>query len=369
MTSVRAPRRVRPFVACLALSAVAAACASAQDAPDHRYSDGIVAIVEGEPITMHELELACRLHPDFHSLPQGDSRGESRERIEFKKQVLKEGAGGGELSLILQKVLLQRAKEAKVELTAADEERLNQELARVAERTRGGMEGLRAALAEIKVPFDYFVARKRTNLLITKLLLSNVSHAIFPTPAEVRHRYEEQKSRYERPGELRLRLLTLFPDPDDSVRSMRELDPLVQERVKARTWDARAFAAELRQRIARGELAFEDAQRRFSMGPYYDAEQVFRADERLDLKLRAPLPERIARLAAGELSEVIDSPHGLHLLHLVDRQERGVVPLEEVQQEIEVQLKEEVWLRRRDAWIADAKAKAHIEVFFPPPGN
>lgn len=366
----------RIALACLAAVGLPAARAQGGGPPpqDPAYADGLVAIVEGEPITLHELELACRLHPDYHDLPRGDSL----ERQEFRRAVLHDGAQDGELGLITQKVLLHEAAASKVELTEADQARLDQEIGRVAERHRGGVDGLRLALQQIGVPYEYFVERKRTNLLITKLLLSSVSREIFVTPAEIRHDYEKRRADFERPGEVRLRQIVLYLDPaEDSWRPLRQLPAEVVEQIRDETWDARAFASTLRERLASGELAFEQAQRLYSMANVIDREEVFALDALRTAGLFPPVPERVAAMAVGELSQVIETSgsvrpgpvEALHLVLLVDRQARGVVPLEEVQDRIELDLKEEVWSKRRDAFITQTRAKAHVMVFLPPPGN
>lgn len=379
-TGPRVNRRLAPArrlaLASLAMALLGASPARSQTPPPPgpAYADGIVAIVEGEPITMHDLELACLLHPEYHDLPRGDSL----ERQEFRRAILHDGAQDGELGLITQRVLLNVAKESKVELSSDEQARLDQEIARVAERHRGGIDGLRLALQQIGVPYDYFVERKRTNLLITKLLLTSVSREIFVTPAEIRHNYEKRHAEFERQGEVRLRQIVLYLDPAEwSWRPIRQLPPEVVKQINDKTWDARAFAASLRERLAAGELAFEQAQRLYSMGNVIDREEVFSPLALHTAGLFPPVPDRVAALAVGELSDVIETSgsvrpgpvQALHLVLLVDRQERGVIPLEEVQDRIEMDLKEEVWAKRRDAFIAQARAKAHVLVFLPPPGN
>jgi hypothetical protein len=354
-------------LAALAASLSPSPSAAAQDAPaGPQYADKIVAIVEGVPITLHELELACRLHAEYHDLPKGDSL----ERQEFRRQVLERGitdprSGDKELSLITKLVLLQKAKEQKVELTSQDEERIQQEISHTAERQPGGMDGLRQALDQLGVPYDYFVARKRENLLITKLLLTTVSREIFITPAEVRRHYEEHRAEYERPGELRLRQIVIYLDPEeDAPQVPAAIKPLLQ----AKTWDARAFAADLRRRIAAGELPFDQAASQYSMDYDPTPEKVFPVDR--PVPLRAPLPARVARMRAGEVSDVIEVPRGrtvdLYILWLVDRKERGVLPLEEVQDEIELTLKDQIWAQRRDAFIERVRGEAHVEVYLDP---
>ncbi|MCO5165501.1 MAG: hypothetical protein M9894_03915 [Planctomycetes bacterium] len=359
--------------ACALALALAAGAPAPARAQEPAWADAIVAIVEGEPITLRELELACRLHPAYHDLPRGDSR----ERQEFRRAILHEGVEKGELGLIAQKVLIHKAREAKVELTSSDEERLNLEIARMAERQPGGIDGLRDALRRIDVPYEYFVERKRSNLHITKLLLTNVSREIFITPTEIRHQYETRRAEFERPGEVRLRQIVLYLDPLEDAMSLRHLPADLRKRIRDKEWDARAFAAELRAKLDAGELAFEHAQRTYSMGLVVDREEVIPAHGLHQAGLFPPVPSRVGSMAVGELSEVVETSgsvrpgpvRALHLLLLVDRQERGVLPLEEVQERLELELKEEVWEKRRDAFIKKARADAHVLVFLPAPGN
>lgn len=367
----RHPRHSLPLLASTLGTLLALLFAGAASAQEERhYEDSIVAIVEGEPITLSELELACRLHPEYHDL----SKGTARERQEFRRRVLLDGAEpqSGELGLVTQKVLLQKAKELKIELSESDEARLNQDIARVAERHPGGIDGLRHALQQIQVTYDYFVGRKRANLLITKLLMSSVSREIFVTPTEIRHQYEKNLTAYQRDGQVRLRQLVLYLNDAEAFR----VPPAINDLVKAKVWDARAFAASLRAKIAAGEVPFEEAQRQFSMGRPVDLEERVFAPEALRASdLFPPIPQLVEGMAVGELSAVIETSASmrpgpvaaLHLVLLVDRQDRGVVPLEEVQQEIELDLKEEVWSQRREAWIVQTREAAHVQVFLQMP--
>jgi hypothetical protein len=358
-------RHVRALLLPACLVALALPPAGAQE--PQRYEDAVVAIVEGEPILLHELELACRFRPEYHALGDGDALA----RLEFRRQVLVDGIRTGnpdddELAVITQRALLQKAKTSNITITVDDEERINQLIGRIAERTRGGMTGLRAALTELGVPWERFVERQRTNMLIQKLLLTTVSRDIFINPAEIRRHYDERQADYERAGEVRLRQIVLYGDPDDASRFPipREIDELV----KAGRWDARAFAEEKRAEILSGARAFEDASHDLTMEVRSDRELTLPIDRVYEaFHPGSPVVPAIAQLRIGEVSQVIEERQGtiqrLYLLLVVDRQERGHVPFEHVQDAIEMRLKEEVWSQRRDAFIERTRSEAHIEVY------
>lgn len=339
------------FRALLALVVVACR-ASAQE---EQWADGIVAVVEGEPITRHELELQCRLEPQWHQLP----RGPSEARDALRRAQLDR--------LVELRILLTVAKEQKLVLTPQDEARVQSTIERIAEQYRG-INGLRQLIeGDMGVPWDAFVAMQRELALRHKLLMSSVSRDIFPTPDEIRRYYEAHKAQFARAGETRLRRIVVFKDPDDGMRLSAPLRALVQRG----GFDAATLMADLRARIAQGELAFEDAQRQWSQDQTYDKEEVYPSNVPLRELLRPEtLADRVAHLQPGETSGVIDAgPQGLVLVLLLDRQAEGRIPLADVQERIELTIKEDEWRRRQNDWIATKRADAHVELFVPPPGN
>jgi parvulin-like peptidyl-prolyl isomerase len=340
---------VRPLLAPLVL--LLAAAPSRAQAPEEqgpRYADSILAIVEGEPITRHDLEVACRLTgKDYFKVP-------TAQRDQFQRDVLER--------LIQLRIVLAKAKEQKLALTPQDEERVQREVARMAENFRG-LEGLRQAIEQMfHVPFERYVANHRDMVLESKVILAAVSRDIYVSPAEIRRHYEKHQKEYQRSGETRLRHLILYPRVDDGLR----LPPAVKARA-ALGWDAAKVAAELRKKVLAGELAFEDAQREWSMGPNHDGEEVYAADRPLAESLLDPLPQTVEALRVGAVSEPVEAGGALHLLLLVDRVPTRVLPLGEVQEEIELTLKEKIWQERRRAWMTRARAEAHVELFLPAP--
>lgn len=330
----------------LSLSCAPFAPARAQDDPAPRsYPDGVVALVEGTPITRYELELFCRLTKpsEYLQLPLESS---AAQRI--RHAVLTD--------LIKQRVLTLRAEQDALKLTEDDERRLEFDLQRKAE-PYGGIEGLRHALDAIAIPYEYYVDRQRATLLVNKLLVKNISHDIFVTPTELRKHYEQHLNRFERPGETRFRQIVLYRSPDDAVR----VPEAVQKRLEAGTWDPAAFAEELRKRALAGEH-FEKLAVEASMGIKHDTEWVVESPH----TLVPPLDGLVRELGVGEVSEARPDGRGaIYLVQLVDRRERGVLAFEEVQEEIEAQLKEEIWARRVDDWIGEVVSEADIHRFLP----
>ena len=299
-----------------------------------------------------ELELSCRLLPEFRTLQPGDAMA----RFQLYSTQLD--------TLIEEKVLKLRAAEQSIVLSDNDEARLEAEVQRAAE-PYGGLAGLRDALYEVGVPYEYFRERKRTNLLISKLLLANISKEIFVKPEALRQYYEEHQSRFETPGELRVRQVVVFPSAD--VYSRPNPPPALTRWTAAeRAWDPQAYAEAARQAAIDGE-SFEQVAAEFSMGIDYDQELRFRGKSDLR-ELNRALVEAIEALEIGEVSPVVETERGTrYVFALVDRRDPGVLPLEEVQQDIDRTLKDEIWNRRLREWIDELVEVAHVRRFLQPP--
>lgn len=350
MTGPWRPRRAALAAPLLALLLpLPAGPARAQEGEPRHYVDGVVAIVEGEPITRYQLELACRLVTHYRD-------GSPEQRKAILQEQLK--------ILVEEKLLLLQARERGLaQLSEADEARIEWELERAASDHRG-IAGLRLALQEIGVPYEYFVERKRTNVIIGKLLVSQISRDIFITPEQIREHYRLQQAEFAHPGEVRIRQIVVFPDPAAAYR----VPPAAADLVARGQWDPASYAEALRARVLAGE-PFEEVVRQGSMVREEDlGEQSFPSADRLDQMLVRPLPERVRALQVGEVSEVIRSSRGsLHVIKLIEQREPGVLPLGEVQDEIEARLREQVWQRRMRDWIDHLHEEAYVQRFLELP--
>lgn len=333
----------------LALALGCAAGAAAQELPERGdpKPGGVVALVDGAPITRYELDLACRLEPNFRDLTAGSTlwRKAMKQQLDF---------------LIEQRLIVQKARAEKVELTASDERFLLSELNRRAQAV-GGLNAYRAQIEDqLGVPYDYFVARQKASLLRQKLMTKSVSQDIFISPKEIRLFYERNRSRYERRGEIRVRQIVVYPDLADATRKPPGLKVWLDA---GNTWDANAYAAVLRKRIADGER-FSDVAKDASLGPKSDEEIRIPSSQSLEEYWIRPLGEKIEGMQAGQISQPITTVRGsIYLLELVDRREPGPLPLSEVQGDIERELKIAVRQQREQVWLTELREGATVRVY------
>jgi len=347
----------------VALSSGALAVAQQNPAakPEEPYRDQIVAEVEHEPITLHELELAARLTTEYRDVKQAGN-------IALIRQTLKK-----QLELLLdERVLLIECTKDKITLTKDDEKRIDREVERYAE-PHGGLEGLKALLNKIGVPYEYFVERRKTNLLIAKLLLKNVSRDIYVEPEKIRKYYDEHKrEKFRRDAVTKFYQIDIYNNlgaariSDDvlrfeSVKDAKGLDAVWN------VGEAKKYAENVRERLAKSPTEWRSLAGATTM----DNSMVernglvqFPGTATLESQM-GDLGKAVDNLKAGEVSQVIASKYGFHIFCLKERSGVDVLPFSEVQHQIQETLRQEIWQERLKAWIARVKDEHPVRTYLP----
>ncbi|WP_158265324.1 peptidyl-prolyl cis-trans isomerase [Blastopirellula marina] len=74
--------------------------------------------------------------------------------------------------------------------------------------------------------------------------------------------------------------------------------------------------------------------------------------------------QAIFSLPIGELSPILESPEGFHIVRVTDREDAGMVPFTKAQVEIKEQIKKERKQREMAAYIKEVKSKAQVWTIF-----
>jgi len=251
--------------------------------------DRIVAVVNKEVITLSELN--DTIATAERQLRRANTRPPPREVLE--RQMLEK--------LILDKAQLQLARERGIRI---DEVQLDRAVQRVAENNRMTLADFRRALESDGVPFDAFREDLRAQIALTRLREREVDDKTQVSDTEIDLFLEEMKARPGEGAEYNLAHIL--------VRVPEQASP---ERIEAARGRAAKALAEARAGEDFGRLA----------AAYSDAPDAMRGGA-IGWRAHERLPElfssALARMGAGEVSEVLRSPAGFHLLKLVER--RGI---------------------------------------------
>ena len=260
--------------------------------------DRIVAVVNKEVITASELNEAIGA-AERHLRRRGTPPPQ-RELLE--RQMLER--------LILDKVQLQMARETGIRV---DEVQLDRAVQRIAEQNRMTLAEFRGALERDNVPFAAYREDLREQIVLSRLREREVNDKIQVSDGEIDNFLAESKPAAERVEYNISHILLRIPE-----QASPERVETARSRAEKVLIEARAggdFA-----RLAASYSDASDALQGGSIG--------WRAQDRLpDLFASA-----LVSLKPGDISDVLRSPAGFHILKLVDRRGAAAAGAAPVQQ-------------------------------------
>nr|WP_026224961.1 peptidylprolyl isomerase [Methyloversatilis thermotolerans] len=276
----------RPF-ALLVLSLFLNAPAGAQEEPtDTVEVDRIVAVVNTDAITLYEL----RSRTD-QAIAQLRSRNVTPPpREEFERQVLER--------MIYEKVQLQYADETQMRV---DDRVLDAALGRIAESNNMNVTQLRSAVERDGISWSRFREDIRKEIILTRLRDREVDSRVVVTEGEIDHYIANPERKAEQREEYNVSHILL--------RVPEGAGPDVLLRLKAR---ADAALEQLRRGddFARVAASYSDAQDALSGGSL-----GWRPLDRMPQLFADLMPS----MKPGEVSDILRSPAGFHIVKLVDK--------------------------------------------------
>lgn len=281
----------------------------------------IVAVVNSDIITNVQLEKALR------------ERGSAVALDPAARQAVLD-------ALIEERLLAQRA--AELGLTVSDDE-LESAIQDVQRQNRLTRPQLEEALKQQGIEFADYRANLQRQILRFKLLGREMQSRIEISSREIRDDYQQHLADYRRPPTVTLNALN-FSLPSAAVAAERE-------RVTK-------LAREARQRLLAGE-GMEAVAASLKGSSTVDGGEFGTFTEE---ELTATFADAVRALKVGEVSEVLNTAAGLHLLQVTARTAGQVIPLEEVRDKIRDRLAEQKKETAMKSWMAELRAKARIEL-------
>jgi peptidyl-prolyl cis-trans isomerase SurA len=294
-------------------------------------ADGIVARVNEDVILLSELEEAsAEVFQRIRTQVPPDQA--ERHLQEARRMVLER--------LIEKKLLEQDAERRKVRVSDEElEAAIGQYL-----RQRGlSKDQLYVQLARERIPVERFKERIRRELMVHRMIEREIASHIHVSDQQCREYYETHRPDQAGSGTVRIQQIVLLTR-GDRPRDRQEKRELMEE---------------IRSRILKGE-DFDKLARQYSQGPNPDKGGdcgYFKEGELLeDL-------DRVAfSLNVGEVSRVIETSVGLHLLRVTERATGSAKPFEEVKEEIRNRLMESAYQEELRKKLEALRQSAYIDV-------
>lgn len=331
MTRRGSGRRFRASVAghCLVLCA-ALALGAAPAAPAGEV-DRVIASVDGEPITMFDLKTFSAANgvalPDPSS-PQSQ---------ELLRAALK--------GLITQKMMEEELKKYEGEV---EEKSVDQYIDSIEQHNHLSDAAFRAQLAQSGVSYEQFRKQAHTELEKMTMIDREVRQKIEISPDQIKRYYDAHHDEFMVAKE-RLRLAQILVAVDSGAPPA----DIQAARRKAEALRARALKGEDFAELAKANSDDESKSNGGELGDFAPGE------------IMDQIKQAVANLKPGQISEVVQSSFGFHILKLEEHDKPGLKPLGEVRGEIHEKLLAAETQEHFKHWLDSELIKSHhVESFF-----
>ncbi len=296
---------------------------------------GIAVLINGKPITVHELDQAVsrRLLSLASRYPEEVLRGQEEQ---IRGDTLSE--------LINERLLLQRCEQEKIEVRPEE----------VDHWVQMQIERLRSEDEAIRTVGDFFerweadlgeneeLARKsiRDRIRISTLLETKIYQQEYISPAEMRAYYRRHPDEFSTESAHVFRQILLnFDNPD-----RKELIAAIERDVAA----GRDF----------GEMVTE-----YSQGPRAEDGGRYDMDDKALDSWWKPLPESIRALPIGAVSAPLQAPSAIHFVQLIDHRVGHKLEFKGCQPQIRSKLRKERELLQRERFNDELRRNADVREY------
>ncbi|MBI3754266.1 MAG: peptidylprolyl isomerase [Deltaproteobacteria bacterium] len=288
--------------------------------------DRIVAVVNDSAITMSELNAATAGLGDI----KGADKDKRKKIIETKSKVLDQ--------LIEKKLVEQAANKAGITVS---EKEIDNAIADVKKQNNIGQEELLSALAKNGLTYKEYREQLRDQIRQVKFINKEFRSNIKIPDEDVEAYYKQNQEKFAGPVMHRLRIISfLFPEHGKT------------KEIEQKAEDVLAMAR-------KGE-GFAKLASTFSQGP--------NAKDGGDLgfvragEMDKAIEKAAAGLKIGEISDIIQTATGFHIIQLIDRRKAEPRPMAEVEDEIKNIIYQRIIDERYKLWLEEMMKKAYIEV-------
>jgi peptidyl-prolyl cis-trans isomerase C len=315
------------LVAFLALALVGSSALAEEKQPP----EGKVAVVNGSVITRADFDREMsRVRQRLFSMgkPPSDS-----QLAKIKKEVLE--------SLIGRELLYQESEKKGV---IVDEAAVNEELSKLKERFPSEAE-FRSILSRANLSETAFKSELKHGMAIQQFIDKQFVQKITVSDEESKTYYDSHPDLFKQPERIRARHILI------------KVDPGADESQKA---EARKKIKEIQEKVQKGE-DFAALAKESSEGPssakggdlgYFRRGQMVKSFE-----------EAAFRLQPGEVSEIVETGYGYHLIMVIDKKPETTIAYKDVKDRLEQHLKREKVRKEVSLYVEKLEEKAKVERF------
>lgn len=301
---------------------------SAAEAPETK-TDENIAVVNKVPITKKDFEEELNRYQSQMAM-----RGQpvSPDELNDLKTLAVQ-------NLIGQELIIQECKKLKIKI---DEKDVEEQIGKFRDHFKTDDE-FQKALSENQVTEKELRDKVERRLIAQKFIDTRISDKLTVTDSESKTFYDSHPEYFAQPAKIKAShiLVKMSPDADDTTKA-----------------EARKKIKAVQEKLKKGE-DFAELAKTHSEGPsnvqggdlgYFSKGQMVK-----------PFEDAAFAMKTGEISDVVETQFGLHLIKLTDKQEEGKTPYKDVKEKITEFLKQEKIGSELTAYIENLKKTAVIE--------
>jgi peptidyl-prolyl cis-trans isomerase SurA len=303
--------------------------------------DRIAAVVNLDVITLSDVQEAVLQQAVALAASRGGSRPRAGDPV-FAAAALTPQA----LSQQLHRLIDLRLQEQDAEqhgITVTDAE-LRQALEDIKTRNRfTSDEALTTALAAEGLTLEQYRRQLRSELLVAKLVSREVRSTVVISPEEIRGYFDQHPEEFALPERVKLRQI-FFAAPAANAEDHANV------RAKAQTvLDQLKHGAD-----------FDQMARRYSDGP--EAKEGGELGWFIPGSLMPQLDRIAFTLKDGQISDLIESPQGWHILKIEAREGHRQETFEQAQDKVHALLMEQRTQQRYEDWFLELRRNAYVDI-------
>jgi peptidyl-prolyl cis-trans isomerase SurA len=295
--------------------------------------DSVVGVVDGDVITLSDLDEAMPWYGKANILNGGNALDKEIKLRQAHKEVL---------DMLIEERLLQRvAQRFGIKVEDAEVDRAIEQMQQGVNATKEVMTQELAAQGFTPEGYRHFLkAQIRKSRIIEAAIRPTISMA----EDKIREYYQNHKNNYLFPQVRVSQILIQVPTeatPKDWEQAKEKMETVLQSLKKGTPFEelASRYSDDKTTASSGGDLGF-----------FQKGEMV-------------PMIEAVVfRMQKGEVSEVIQSSHGFHILKVTDVRAGSIAPFEEIKAQVTEDYYREEVTRLYAKWLDDLKNRSKVEV-------
>jgi parvulin-like peptidyl-prolyl isomerase len=292
----------------------------------------IVALVNNEVITLSELEEMGK--PVYEQVARSSTPAEREEKLKrAHREVLDH--------LVEDKLLDQEIKKRKIEVPDRDVDAAVEDIMKSSHLSQND---LKRTLARQGMTYSSYRQKIRNELGKMRLVNREIKSKIVIEEERVRKVYRENLDRFTDPLQVKIQQVFL-PVPANGA----------QEEVAGIQKEAQSIL----DRARKGE-DFSELAKKYSRGP--EARDGGTLGYFKHKELMPELEEAGFKLKTGEISDLVRTHLGFHILRVLDRRGGEPKPLAEVESQIREEMIQAEAEKKYEEWMKELKSKSYIEI-------